>query len=171
MVIWITGLSASGKTTVSHAFEKKFKTKYPNMVLIDGDVVRQLYGHDLGYEEPERVKQIKRIQSIAKFLEDQSIIVIVAALYANDDLLKTNRKIFKKYFEVYLEADIKFLQTRETKELYKKALAGEMKNVVGVDIPWHTPKNPDLIFKASELKTPEEMSDIIFNSTEKKFTF
>jgi adenylylsulfate kinase len=163
MVIWITGLSASGKTTLSKAFEKKYKSAIPNMVLLDGDVIRQLYGLDLGYSESDREKQIKRIQSIARFLEEQSIVVIVAALYSHEGLLKYNRENFKNYFEVYLEADINFLMSRETKKLYEKALKKEIDNVVGVDIPWNQPQNPDLIFKVSEGKTPEEMCDIIYN--------
>ena len=168
MVICLTGLSASGKTTLSKAFEKKFKPTIANMVLLDGDVIRQLYGNDLGYAETDRVVQIKRLQAIASFLEEQSILVVVAALYANEYLLKYNRSHFKEYFEVYLKADISILQTREIKGLYKNALAGKIENVVGVDIPWNEPCNPDLIFNVSEGIPPDEMVQILFNKISKK---
>lgn len=168
MVIWITGLSASGKTTLSKAFEKKFRPTIPNLVLLDGDVIRQLYGNDLGHSEADRAIQIKRIQTIAYFLEQQSILVVVAALYAHDDLLKHNRKLFKQYFEVYLEADIELLKTREAKGLYKKALNKEIENVVGVDIPWNAPVNPDLTFNMSSGKAPEEMAKILFDAVFKE---
>ncbi len=159
MVIWITGLSASGKTTLSRAFEKKVKGSVPNMVLLDGDIVRQLYGDDLGYEESDRYKQITRIQNLATFLEKQSIVVVVAALYSHPDLLKQNRNNFKQYFEVYLHASIGVLQKREFKGLYQKALNKEILNVVGVDIPWNTPVEPDMVFELSDNLSPELMAD------------
>ena len=168
MVIWITGLSASGKTTLCKAFEKKFRSTIPNMVLLDGDVIRQLYGNDLGYTETNRVVQIKRLQSIATFLEEQSILVIVAALYASKDLLNHNRRNFREYFEVYLKADIDLLKTREIKELYKQALEKKIVNVVGVDISWNEPVNPDLVFDVSAGLEPDKMAEILFQHAFKK---
>lgn len=159
MVIWITGLSASGKTTLSKAVEKKLKMFVPNMVLLDGDVVRQLFGDDLGYEESDRYTQISRIQKLAYFLENQSIMVVVAALYCHHDLLKHNRNTFKQYFEVYLHASIEVLKMREFKGLYQRAFAKEIHNVVGVDIPWNSPIEPDMVFELSENLSPELMAD------------
>lgn len=164
MVIWITGLSASGKTSLSRAFEKRYKDLIPNMVLLDGDVIRNLYGDNLGYSESDRVIQIKRLHMLATFLEQQSILVVVAALYSNETLLENNRSIFKEYYEVYLKASIDELQKREFKDLYKQALANKISNVVGVDIPWHEPQNPNLIFNISERFSPEEMAEIIYNN-------
>ncbi|CAM3852732.1 adenylyl-sulfate kinase [Aquirufa aurantiipilula] len=162
MVIWITGLSASGKTTLSQEFEKKYKNSIPNMVLLDGDVIRQLYGNDLGYKETDREIQIKRMHNLAAFLEKQSIIVLVAALYSNEQLLENNRKEFKEYFEVYLKGNIDQLQVREIKGLYKQALENKIVDVVGVDIPWNEPINPELIFDISEGLSPNEMAEILY---------
>jgi adenylylsulfate kinase-like enzyme len=164
MVIWITGLSASGKTTLSKAFEKKYKSEIPNMVLLDGDVIRQLYGNDLGYAEADRVIQIKRLHTLAAFLEEQSIVVLVAALYANEQLLQNNRNVFGEYFEVYLKADIDQLKTREIKDLYKQALDKKIVNVVGVDIPWNEPVNPDFTFNIADGLTPDQMAELLYNS-------
>lgn len=164
MVIWVTGLSASGKTTLTQAFEKKYKTDFPNMVLLDGDVVRQLYGNDLGYTADQREIQIKRLQTIAGFLEQQGIIVVVAALYANDELLAYNRRHFKKYFEVYLKADLDSLKKREIKDLYKQALDGKIKNVVGVDIPWNEPVRPDMVFNIADGLPAETMAGMVYES-------
>ena len=163
MVIWITGLSASGKTTLSRAFERKYKSNIPNMVLLDGDVIRQLYGNDLGYAEADRAVQIKRLHTLASFLEEQSIVVLVAALYSNEALLQKNRNLFKDYFEVYLKASIDQLKTREIKDLYKQALDNKIINVVGVDIPWNEPLNPDLVFNISDGLPPDQMAEILFN--------
>jgi len=165
MVIWITGLSASGKTTLSKAFEKKIKATRPNTVLLDGDVIRELYGNDLGFTEPDRIVQIKRLQSIASFLEKQSILVVVAALYANHELLENNRTRFADYFEVYLKADIEFLMRREFKDLYKNALANKIDNVVGVSIPWNEPAHPDIVFDVKDGYTADEMAQKIYALT------
>ncbi len=164
MVIWITGLSASGKSTLSNAFKNKYGSDIPNMVLLDGDIIRDLFGNDLGHTESDRVIQIQRIQKLALFLEQQSINVVVAALYANDELLANNRKTFKDYYEVYLKGEIQYLKTREFKNLYKQALDGKITDVVGVDIKWNEPNNPDLVFEISKSGTPEEMAAILFEN-------
>tara|TARA_B100001996_G_scaffold382920_1_gene376328 strand:+ start:22203 stop:22718 length:516 start_codon:yes stop_codon:yes gene_type:complete len=168
MVIWVTGLSASGKTTLCKRFIKIFKKKIKNLVFLDGDIVREIYGNDLGFRKKDREKQISRIQALANFLEKQSFIVIVAALYSSKYILQKNRRIFKNYTEVYLKANMKILLKREFKNLYKKALKKEIKNVVGVDIPWYIPKNPHLTFDMSEKQSTTEMSKKIYKKINKK---
>jgi adenylylsulfate kinase-like enzyme len=163
MVIWITGMSASGKTTLSHEFKSHYKNEFKNIVLLDGDIVRELYGNDLNYKEEDRIKQIIRLQKIAAFLEKQDLIVLVAALYSNNELLENNKKIFKEYFEIYLKGTIEELQQREFKGLYKNALSNKIKDVVGIDIKWHEPQQPNLIFKLSEGKSPLEMAKIMYS--------
>ena len=161
MILWIAGMSGSGKTTLAESFIKEIIKKISNVVLLDGDVIRQLYGHDLGYTEIDRVVQIKRMQSLAKFLDRQNILVVVAALYANDALLQDNRNMFDEYFEVYLNASLELLKSREFKGLYSAALAGKIKDVVGVDIPWSAPKKSDLIFDMNSGITTEKMTKIL----------
>lgn len=158
MVIWITGLSASGKTTLALAVKKKFPKK--NFILIDGDMVRNVF-NDLGYDEKDRFKQITRMQNIAYFLDKQGFNVIVAALFSHPKLLNKNRKIFKKYFEIYLKADINFLLNREIKNLYSKALSNKLKNVVGVDIKWNPPRKPNIIFDQSLKFSTNKMINLI----------
>ena len=87
MVLWITGLSASGKTTVARAFLEISKNSGVQKVFLDGDYVRELFGGDLGYDENSRIKHIQRVQRLAKFLTDQGIDVVVAALYSNREIL------------------------------------------------------------------------------------
>ena len=147
MVIWITGLSASGKTTLAKYYKKFMKRKNYQFVLVDGDNVRDIFLNDLGFDEKARFKQITRMQEIAKFLDKQNCNVIVAALYSHPRLLSRNRKLFKNYFEIYLKANIEFLLGREIKKIYHQALKKKIKNVVGVDIKWHEPKLPNLVFE------------------------
>ena len=144
MIIWITGISGAGKTTLCEALRRLLKPRLPELVLLDGDVIRDIFGNDLGFAEPDRMRQIRRIQSIALELDRQGLVVLVAALYAHPSLLEWNRQNFTAYFEIYLEASLPLVQARDPKGLYAKVKRGEMKEVVGLDIPWHSPTSPDL---------------------------
>ena len=148
MVIWITGLSGAGKTSLVQAIAGEVKHGIKELVLLDGDAIRQLFGNDLDYRENSRVIQIKRIQQIAKFLSDQGLLVMVAALYSHPDLLDWNRENFEDYFEVYIQASVALVSARDSKGLYASAVRNKNENVVGVDIPWHPPARPDLVIDA-----------------------
>jgi adenylylsulfate kinase-like enzyme len=161
MVIWITGLSGAGKTTLSRALADLVKTRLPELVLVDGDVIRALFGGALGYSEPDRVIQIRRLQAVAKFLDDQGQVVVVAALYAHPDLLAWNRQNFTDYFEVYLSAPLELVQARDAKGLYAGARSGNGANVVGVDIPWHAPAKADLTLDAGSGRTPQDLAALV----------
>ena len=154
MVIWITGISAAGKTTLCNALYELLKPSHPNLVSLDGDVIRNAMGGDLGYSEAERKIQIQRIQGLAEALARQDLIVLVAALYAHPDLLAWNREKIPGYFEVYIDAPLALVQKRDPKGLYAKAAVGELPDLVGVDIPWHVPENSDLIIDATKQEAP-----------------
>ena len=115
MIIWITGLSGSGKTTISKELYKKYKPKIKNLVCVDGDVIRNLYDNDLAYDEKSRIKQIIRIQRLCDYLYQQGLIVIVAALYNNVDLMTWNQNNFQNYFQIYLNASIELVKKRDLK--------------------------------------------------------
>lgn len=144
MVTWLTGLSGSGKTTICNALNAILKPELPEIVFLDGDVIRDVFGNDLGYAEKDRITQITRLQSLARTLSNQRLEVFVAALYSHPDLLLWNRQNMSPYFEVYLDAPLELVQKRDPKGLYAKAAAGQMPDVVGLDIPWHEPDSPDL---------------------------
>jgi adenylylsulfate kinase len=145
MVIWLCGLSGSGKSTIGNALFQQIKPLMPNLVLVDGDTIRSLFGNDLGFDVKSRIVQINRIQRIVKFLNEQELAVIVTALYSNVELLRHNRENFTRYFEVYVKTPIEILEKRDTKGLYKGARLGDIKDVVGVDIAWSEPKTSDLV--------------------------
>jgi adenylylsulfate kinase len=155
MVLWITGVSGAGKTTLSNALAQLLKPHFPQMVVVDGDVVRQFFGNDLDYSEASRRIQIQRLQRLAAWLERQGCIAVVAALYAHPDLLAWNRSHFDEYFEIYIDAPKTLVALRDTKGLYKAAAEGRMKHVVGVDIPWHAPQEPDFVVDASAQERPD----------------
>ena len=158
MVIWLTGLSGSGKSSLCAALHAHLKPSRPALVRLDGDEIRAAFGSDLGFKEADRFRQIQRIQRIAKMLADQDMDVLVAALYAHPELLAWNRAHLPGYFEVYLKADVDFLAGRESKGLYARARRGEIADVVGVDIPWHAPVQPDLVIDAAVAPAPEALA-------------
>jgi cytidine diphosphoramidate kinase len=154
----MTGISGAGKTTTCEAIVDMLKPAMPELGLVDGDVVREVFANDLDYSEPSRMRQIQRIQSLAKVMDAQDFVVLVAALYSHPDLLAWNRANFSSYFEVYLDASLDLVRGRDPKGLYAKADAGLMEHVVGIDVPWHPPLNPDLTIKASNNETPETVA-------------
>jgi adenylylsulfate kinase-like enzyme len=158
VVIWITGLSGAGKTSLCDALNRMLKPCLPQLVLIDGDAVRQLFGDTLGHSEADRKVQIGRIQRLAKMLSDQGLVVLVAALYSHPDLLAWNRANLADYFEVYLDAPLDLVERRDSKDLYAGAAAGTIPHVVGVDIPWHAPQAPDLRLDAAADIDPDDMA-------------
>ena len=156
MVIWITGLSGSGKTTLCEMVKKLVGKRLTQLVALDGDVIREVFGNELGFKEADRVVQISRLQRLAKILSDQGLVVLVGALYAHPNLLDWNRENIDDYFEVYIDAPIEVVRDRDPKGLYAKVLAGLMPDVVGVDIPWHTPQKSNLVLHANNEETPTQ---------------
>ena len=162
MIIWITGISGSGKTTLALQLIKKLKIKNKNIVNVDGDIIRDLFGNDLKYDIQSRITQIKRIQKLCIFLNRQNIITVVSALYSSEELLNWNRKNFKKYFEIYLKASIDLAIKRDVKGLYKKFKEKKEKNIVGLDIPWNEPIKYDLKVDMDKSPTIEETVNKVF---------
>lgn len=158
MVIWVTGLSGSGKTSLCEALYRLLKPGLPELVLLDGDVIRSAFGDDLGHGEEDRRIQVKRLQNLARMLSQQGLVVMVAVLYCHPDLMRWNRQHIENYFEVYLKSSWETLRKRDRKGLYTKSDRGETANVVGIDIPWHPPAAPDLVMNTDTLESPETMA-------------
>lgn len=154
MVLWVTGLSGTGKTSLCSALYQLLKPRLPQLVVLDGDVVRSAFGNDLGYSETERIEQVKRLQRVAKILSDQALVVMVAVVYCHPDLLEWNRQNLQPYFEIYLKASLAAVSGRDVKGLYRKVQNGETAHVVGVDIPWYAPASPDLVFNMEDPEPP-----------------
>lgn len=157
LVIWVTGLSGAGKTTLCSALYDTLKPSTPGLVLLDGDMVREAFGKDLTHKESDRVRQVRRLQGMSRVLSRQGINVIVAVLYNNADLLAWNREYLSNYYEVYLRASLEMVFERDNKGLYSAAHEGRMPDVVGLDIPWHEPNQPDLTVNVDDGRTPAEV--------------
>ncbi|MDC0239197.1 adenylyl-sulfate kinase [Candidatus Thioglobus sp.] len=147
MVTWIIGLSRAGKTTLSKLLYNKLKPKINNLVLLDGDILRELFGNDVDHTIEGRRINAERLSHLSKFLSDQDIHVIAAVLSIFPQWQAWNRENIIDYQEVYLKASIDALEKRDVNNLYSQAKAGKLKNVVGVDIPFLEPENPDLVIE------------------------
>ena len=152
MVIWVIGLSASGKTTLGREIYKQWKTKRPDTVLVDGDEMRRIFGQDnvtSSYTVEERKRNADRICELCAWLDRQGINVVCCILSLFEESRNWNRATYLKYFEVYIVVPMDVLFQRDVKGLYAKARSGEIKNVVGVDIPFTPPQHPDFVFNNS----------------------
>ena len=163
MIVWMTGLSGAGKTTLCNALHVRLLPVRPRLIKLDGDALRQAVSDDLSFCTADRVRQVRRVQGLCGLLAAQGADVLVSVLYANPVLLAWNRANLPGYVEVYLKAGVDFLATRDGKDLYRRAQAGVTRDVVGVDIPWQAPRNPDIVFDAERSPPVGDMVDAVLD--------
>lgn len=164
MVIWLIGMSASGKTTIGKKVFDKLLLSDEKWVFIDGDTFRNILGEDLGHTIEDRRKNAYRISRFCQFLHSQGINVLACVLSIFHENQKYNRENISEYKEVYIDVEFENLIARDNKQLYKKALKGEIKNVVGVDIDFLPPYAPDIVID-NNIANPnyEDMTNKILN--------
>ena len=150
MVIWLVGLSGAGKTTIGREVYALIKKELPNTVFVDGDEVRDVFRHDNqdAYTIAGRRLNSERISALCRWLDRQGINVVCSMLSIFEDHRQENRKAFSRYFEVYIDVTMDDLMTRDYKNLYHEAKEGLRPNVVGFDIPFVPPSNPDWVVKS-----------------------
>lgn len=162
-LFWVTGLSGAGKTTISTLLYQYLRKKEDNIVLIDGDKIREVYQNS-DYSEEGREKISYTNMRLCKMLTDQGIDVIIAVIGMRDAYREWNRKNIASYFEIYLDVPMDVLIKRDSKGLYSRALRREIANVYGIDMPYEEPKNPDVKVCNDSPNTPEEVSMMIINA-------
>lgn len=154
-VYWFTGLSGAGKTTIGQLFYEKMKEKYLNTVFLDGDIMRKVFGDDLGYSEEERKKCAMRYSRLCAMLQEQGMNVICCTISMFDSVREWNRENIRNYKEIYVKVSMETLKDRDQKGLYRGGTE-EHKEVVGIHMAIEEPKCPDLILENDGEKTPEE---------------
>jgi len=158
-VIWFTGLSGSGKSTIANLVEKHLHQLGMHTYLLDGDNVRHGLNKDLGFTDEDRVENIRRIAEVAKLMVDAGLIVLTAFISPFRSERKMAREIFQdgEFIEVYVDTPIELAEERDPKGLYKKARSGQLKNFTGIDSPYECPEMPEVTLSTS-MHSPEELA-------------
>ena len=150
MIVWLVGLSGAGKTTIARELHRQWQALDPATVLIDGDEIREIFKHDqnpAAYTPAGRRINGERIAAMSAWLDAQNINAVVSILCIFPDIMAENKNRFSDYFEVFVDAPLAALEARDGKGLYAAARSGEMANVVGMDIPFPTPEQPDMVVR------------------------
>jgi bifunctional enzyme CysN/CysC len=161
-VLWFTGLSGSGKSTIANIVEKKLFAQGRHSFLLDGDNVRHGLNKDLGFTEADRIENIRRVGEVTKLMADAGLIVITAFISpfrAERDMVRAMLPD-GEFIEVFVDTPLAEAEKRDVKGLYKKARAGELKNFTGIDSPYEAPERPEIRIDTTNV-TPEEAADLI----------
>lgn len=150
MILWLIGLAGAGKTTIGRQVAALLKQRKAATVFLDGDHFRAIMGNDLGHSLPERRINGQRIVQLCAFLDAQGIDVVCCILSLFPEQRQFCRDTFDHYVEVFIDVPMDELIRRDQKGLYSAALNGEIRNVVGVDLTFSPPSNPDLIVDNSQ---------------------
>lgn len=161
-VIWLTGLSGSGKSTIASHLEKELFDKNIRCYILDGDNIRHGLNSDLGFSSPERTENIRRIAEVSKLFHDSGTTCIVSFISPfESDRAKAKKLIGQDFIEVYVKCGIEICKNRDPKGLYKLVSQNKIRNFTGIDSPYESPKNPDIVLNTSLLKVDECVKKIL----------
>ena len=163
-VVWFTGLSGSGKSTIANILEQKLHTIGKRTYLLDGDNVRHGLNKDLGFTDTDRVENIRRVAEVSKLMADAGLITLVSFIspFKSERQMARDLLSSDEFFEIFINTPLEECEKRDPKGLYKKARAGELKNFTGIDSLYEEPENPDLILDTAS-SNAEELTDQIIN--------
>ena len=161
-VLWFTGLSGAGKSTIANLVEKKLVRMNRHTFLLDGDNVRHGLNKDLGFTEADRIENIRRVGEVAKLMTDAGLIVVTAFISPFRSEREMVRKMMApgEFVEIFIDTSLEEAERRDVKGLYKKARAGELKNFTGIDSPYEPPHDAEIHIDTAKL-TPEQAADLI----------
>ena len=168
-VIWFTGLSGSGKTTIAHLVEEKLLDAGVPVEILDGDVVRENLSKGLGFSKEDRDTNIRRIAFVAHLLQRNGVFVITAAISPYKAIRDEARAMSKDFVEVFADAPLEVCEERDTKGLYAKARAGEIKGFTGIDDPYEAPDNAEVVANTDKESVEESAQKVIDKLVELKY--
>jgi bifunctional enzyme CysN/CysC len=161
-VLWFTGLSGAGKSTIANLVEKKLYRMNRHTFLLDGDNIRHGLNKDLGFTEADRVENIRRVGEVARLMTDAGLIVITAFISP----FRAERKLVRdmmmpgEFIEIHIDTPLNVAESRDVKGLYKKARGGQLKNFTGIDSPYEAPEAPEIRIDTTDM-SPEQAADFI----------
>ena len=162
-LLWFTGLSGSGKSTIAGAVESKLAERLQHTYLMDGDNVRHGLCGDLAFSEDDRNENIRRVGEVANLMVDSGLIVLTAFISP----FKVNRRVVRdmlkegEFIEVFIDTPISECEKRDPKGLYKKARAGEIKDFTGIDSPYEAPENAEIVIKNIDVSIDDAANEVI----------
>jgi adenylyl-sulfate kinase len=163
LTLWLTGLSGSGKSTITQALYERLKNDYPKLAIevLDGDEVREHLCRDLSFSKEDRFTNIERIAFLAGKLSKHGVLVLVPVIAPYKEARAMARSLSDNFAEVFVKASIDTVTKRDVKGLYAKALAGEIQNFTGISDPYEEPENPEILIETEKLTVDESVNKII----------
>ncbi len=163
VMIWFTGLSGSGKSTIAIALERELHKRGILCRILDGDNIRSGINNNLGFTEADRVENIRRIAEVSKLFLDAGVITIAAFISPNNDIREMAASIIGQddFLEVYVSTPLEECERRDVKGLYAKARKGEIKNFTGISAPFEAPAHPALTLDTSVLSLEESVNKLL----------
>ena len=162
-VLWLTGLSGSGKSTIAHAVEKQLLDRGVHACVLDGDNVRHGLNSDLGFSDADRSENIRRIGEVARLFAEAGMVAITAFISPFREDRDRVRSLLPggMFLEIYLKCPLALCEERDPKGLYAKARAGEVADFTGIDSPYEEPLNPELVINTGELTEEECVGKVV----------
>jgi bifunctional enzyme CysN/CysC len=162
-VVWFTGLSGSGNSTIANVLEQRLHQRGVLTYILDGDNVRQGLNRDLGFTDADRVENIRRTAEVAKLLLDAGAVVITAFISPFRSERDMARQLFEpgEFIEVHLDVPLEVVEQRDPKGLYRKVRSGELPHFTGIDSPYEAPQTPELKLDTDALSVEESVERIL----------
>lgn len=171
VIIWFTGLSGSGKSTISVALEKELHERNIRSYRLDGDNIRHGLNNNLGFSASDRTENIRRIGEVAKLMIDAGLITLTAFISPYEEDRNQVRQIVdsNEFIEVYVKASLEVCESRDPKGLYKKARLNEIKGFTGIDSPYEQPKRPEIIIDTDILSVEQSVAKLLHHLEENEY--
>jgi bifunctional enzyme CysN/CysC len=164
-VVWLTGLSGAGKSTIAQALERELFHQNVNVYVLDGDNVRHGLNSNLGFSHEDRVENIRRVAEVANLMADSGLVVVTAFIspYRSDRLRAREIALEggSDFVEVFVDAPLAVCEQRDPKQLYKKARAGQIKDFTGIDAPYEAPEDPEIVTRTADATLEESVTTIL----------
>jgi adenylyl-sulfate kinase len=164
-VVWLTGLSGAGKSTIAQALERELFNRAMHTYVLDGDNVRHGLNSNLGFSPEDRVENIRRVSEVAKLMADAGAVVITAFISPYRMERRRAREIAlesdAEFIEVFIDAPLEVCETRDPKNLYKKARAGEIRDFTGIDAPYEAPEDAEIVVRTDRQSVDESVATIL----------